>query len=190
MKNRIKIDRSLTKYGSKENLLSEISKQINIPDNITLEDIINDFFAKADKDTLSSLKEIGINFPVDCIENENYIEEYPNYIQIFLTGSNTIRSPRTIKGLSKRIDLTLIFNDEGMRCLDLIDKLKSFNLYNFTKCVLNLASELIEKYNEFKRVHAKLDFDDVIYRTRLLLENREATKWVLFNPSSTALSFI
>ena len=180
LKNRIKIDRSLTKYGSKENLLSEISKQINIPDNITLEDIINDFFAKADKDTLSSLKEIGINFPVDCIENENYIEEYPNYIQIFLTGSNTIRSPRTIKGLSKRIDLTLIFNDEGMRCLDLIDKLKSFNLYNFTKCVLNLASELIEKYNEFKRVHAKLDFDDVIYRTRLLLENREATKWVLF----------
>ena len=180
LKNRIKIDRSLAKHGSKEILLSEISKQINITDNLTLEDIINDFFAKADKDTLSSLMEIGIDFPVNCIENQNYITEYEKYIGVFLTGSNTIRNPKTIKGLSKREDLILIFNDEAMRCMDLTDKLKSFRLYNFTKSVLNLASELIEKYNDFKRVHAKLDFDDVIYRTRLLLENREATKWVLF----------
>ena len=180
LKNRIKIDHSLTKFGSKENLLSEISKQVNIPDNMTLEDIINDFFAKADKDTLSSLMDIGIDFPVNCIENKNHIEEYEKYISIFLTGGNAIRSPKTIKGLSKRDDLILIFNDEAMRCMDLREKLKSFHLYNFTKSVLNLASELIEKYNEFKRIHAKLDFDDVIYRTRLLLENREATKWVLF----------
>ncbi|MBQ8785469.1 MAG: double-strand break repair helicase AddA [Alphaproteobacteria bacterium] len=180
LKNRIKIDRSLTKYGSKENLLSEISKQINIPDDLTLEDIINDFFAKADTDSLHSLMEIEIDFPINCIENKNYLEEYNKYIQIFLTGSNTIRSPKTIKGLSKREDLILIFNDEAMRCMDLTDKLKSFRLYNFTKSVLNLASELIEKYNEFKKIHAKLDFDDVIYRTRLLLENKEATKWVLY----------
>ena len=99
---------------------------------------------------------------------------------MFLTSENKIRSPSKLAFLKKDPALKQIFDHEANRCLDLFQKLKSLKIFLSTKAVLQIASRLLDGYNEFKQKHAQLDYNDMILLTRNLLENKEAARWVLF----------
>ncbi|MBO7556600.1 MAG: double-strand break repair helicase AddA, partial [Alphaproteobacteria bacterium] len=72
------------------------------------------------------------------------------------------------------------FIEEAERCLKLLEKIKSYNTYQSTKSIIILANELIERYNSFKKIHAKMDYNDMILLTKKLLENKNTAKWVLY----------
>lgn len=175
-----RIEQAIKQYGGTDKLLSAVSRKLNIPDTLSEERIIEEFAAKAPVDDLRRLAAAGMENIAPWTDGTNDIRNYTEYMLLFLTGKNEPRSISRNKILNKNPELAEIFLSEGERCLELTDKLKSFKVYQSTKSVLLLASELIKRYNVFKRSHAKMDFNDIILLTRNLLENKDAAKWVLF----------
>ena len=179
--NRGKINRAIAKHGGKENLIFSVSQKLNIPDNLTEEQVITDFFDNMPIDDLRRLASSGMDSLYSWIDGQNFGSlDYDTYSHLFLTSKNEIRSPSKLAFLKKDPTLKQIFDDEANRCLDLFQKLKSLKIYLSTKAVLQIASALLDGYNEFKQKHARLDYDDMILLTRNLLENKDAARWVLF----------
>lgn len=177
---RSKIERAIKYYGGDDKLLSAVSKKLKIPDNISEEQIIEEFANNTPIEDLRRLAAAGMENIAPWTDGRYDIRNYTEYMLVFLTGKNEPRSISRNKILNKNPEFAEIFLSEGERCLELLDSLKSLKLYQSTKAVLLLASELIKRYNNFKRSHAKMDFSDIILLTRNLLENKEAAKWVLF----------
>lgn len=180
IKNRNKIENSIKFFNGKKNLLTAVSKKLNIADDLTIEKIMTDFFSCQPKENLFKLAEAGYTSLTPWLEESRDISDYEQYFSIFLTLENEIRSTSKNKILKQNELLTQIFNQEGERCLSIKQRLKSYNVYQSTKAVIILATELIENYSKFKQNHAKLDYNDMILITKNLLENKDAAKWVLY----------
>ncbi|MBR1648076.1 MAG: double-strand break repair helicase AddA [Alphaproteobacteria bacterium] len=174
--NRDKINNAVCKAQGKNNLLSAISAKLNINDDDNKQKLIERFFSFRPEE----VKELSYW----CDEIKPWlngtadIEKFDDYISLFLTKNGEIRSFKRLKGLAE--DDQDIFFDEGERCKNFLQQLRTLRLYQSTKAVLLLASGLLEGYEDFKRRHAKMDYNDMIIKTRALLENREATRWVLY----------
>lgn len=177
---RSKIEQAIKHFGGADKLLSAVSQRLNISDTLSKEQIIEEFANKAPLDNLRRLAAAGMENIAPWTDGTCDIRNYTEYMLVFLTGKNELRSITKNKILNKSPELAEIFLSEGERCIELINRLKSLKLYQSTKAVLLLASELIKRYNLFKHNHAKMDFNDIILLTRNLLENKEAAKWVLF----------
>ena len=178
--NRGKIEQIINLHNGKKNLLALISQKLGIDDNLTIEQILAQFFANIPTEPLQKLFDAGIK-DLEKWLNGNYdIEDYENYLQIYLTGKNEIRSTSKKKIFTENPSITQSFIEEAERCLKLLEKIKSYNTYQSTKSIIILANELIERYNSFKKIHAKMDYNDMILLTKNLLENKNAAKWVLY----------
>ena len=181
IKERSKIEQIVKDIGSKQNLLKSLSEKLNIADDLTLEDILKEFFARVSYDDLRKLEPARKDEISAWLASDRSLDDYEKYLLIFLTKDNETRNVSRIKVLNGNPDLAKIFVAEGKRCEELVQKIKSFNVYQSTKAIILLASELIEGYNTFKRKHAKMDYNDMILLTRNLLKNKEnAAQWVLF----------
>jgi len=179
--NRGKIDRVIKKYGGIEGLISAIADKLAINDAFSEEQIVHNFFADMPLENLRRLTSAGMEALCPWTDGQNSGSvDYNSYAHLFLTSENKIRSPSKLAFLKKDPALKQIFDDEANRCLDLFQKLKSLKIFLSTKAVLQIASRLLDGYNEFKQKHAQLDYNDMILLTRNLLENKEAARWVLF----------
>ena len=179
--NRGKINRTIEKHGGKDNLISVIAQKLKVDDNLTEVQVIKDFFDNMPIDNLRRLASSGMDSLYPWIDGQNFDSlDYDTYSHLFLTSKDEIRSPTKMPYLKKDPSLKKIFDDEANRCLELFQKLKSVKIYLSTKAVLQIASALLDGYNEFKQKHARLDYDDMILLTRNLLENKDAARWVLF----------
>lgn len=180
--NRSRIAQMIKNNGGSQNLLKNISEKTGIEDDLTLEKIILDFFEKQPKNELKELIHAGMEDLAPWAEGiaAPDTSDYKDYFLIFLTQKNDIRSVSKNKILNKNEKLKEIFLKEGQRCLNTINKITSFRIYQSTKAVLLLADELLKGYEEFKNIHAKMDYSDMILLTKNLLENREAAQWVLY----------
>ena len=180
IKERSKIEQNVIKNGNKQNLLKVLSAKLDIADDLTLENVLSDFFAAAPYDDLRKLAKAGIKNVALWAAGEGKLDDYENYLLIFLTSQKELRKISGIKVLNHNPDLAEIFVKEGERCEELLQKIKSFNVYQSTKAIILLAAELIDGYNSFKQNHAKMDYNDMILLTRKLLKNEDAARWVLF----------
>lgn len=178
--NRSKTEKSINYFNGKQNLLNAVSKKLEISDDLTIEKIMTDFFAQMPKEDLYELVKAGYKDLNSWLDQDRNISKYEQYFSIFLTLKNEIRSTSKNKILKQNEKLIKIFNSEAERCLAIKQKIKSYNVYQSTKAVIILATELIENYNKFKQNHAKLDYNDMILITKNLLEKRDAAKWVLY----------
>ena len=145
-----------------------------------LEEILEQFFAKLPTAFLQNLSSAGIKNLGPWIEKTYELKNYEDYLKIFLTDHNEIRSTSKKNIFTKNPNLTKAFIEEAERCLDLIEKIKTFNVFQSTKSIIVLANELIQRYNIFKQNHAKMDYNDMILLTKNLLENKNSAKWVLY----------
>ena len=178
--NRSKVEKSITEFNGKQNLLNAVSKKLNIADDLSIEKIMKEFFDLMPKEDLYKLVDAGYNDLVTWLEQTYDISKYEQYFSIFLTKENEIRSVSKNKKLKQDEQLIQIFINEGNRCLAAIQKIKSYNVYQSTKAVIILATELIDNYKKFKQTRAKLDYNDMILITKNLLEKKDAAKWVLY----------
>lgn len=60
------------------------------------------------------------------------------------------------------------------------EKLLRCKLYQSTKAAFILAEEINSRYEAYKQAQACMDFDDLIYHTRNLLEDSGSRQWVLY----------
>ncbi|PIR31678.1 MAG: double-strand break repair helicase AddA [Alphaproteobacteria bacterium CG11_big_fil_rev_8_21_14_0_20_44_7] len=62
----------------------------------------------------------------------------------------------------------------------LLDKYRSLKLLKFTECVYALAAQFLQIYDDLKFRQGRLDYEDLIYFTKELLNKSNAAQWVLY----------
>jgi ATP-dependent helicase/nuclease subunit A len=60
------------------------------------------------------------------------------------------------------------------------NKLKAWKIYDLTLAVVKVAKDILESYKHFKEQKGVLDYDDLIFNTRTLLEKSDMASWVLY----------
>lgn len=107
--------------------------------------------------------------------------DYDLYKYIFLTVDGTLSKQLAGKDAVSADSLLLErMTKEGERVLQTEDKICKVRLFKATKAVFAIARELTERYNEFKKLHSRLDYEDLILLTRNLLSDDGVASWVLF----------
>ncbi|MBR2034021.1 MAG: UvrD-helicase domain-containing protein, partial [Alphaproteobacteria bacterium] len=100
---------------------------------------------------------------------------------VFLTQKGELLARYATK---KVLELYSELSDEAHRIantlIEIENKLTGLRVYTSTKAIIILAQELIGNYLEYKKVNAKMDYDDLIVVTRNLLEDKTVADWVLY----------
>ncbi|MBS29277.1 MAG: double-strand break repair helicase AddA [Alphaproteobacteria bacterium] len=106
-----------------------------------------------------------------------------SYAAVFLTqgGQGSVRKTLATKPV-READPALedILAREAERLVALREALRKADLYQSNCALVRLAAELIARYEARKAASGRLDFDDLIARTRALLRGDGAAAWVLF----------
>lgn len=97
------------------------------------------------------------------------------YQLLFLTQKQTLR--KLGKFGESHPDIAELFEKEGQRCLDLEEKRRRLRIVRQTTDLLWLSHHVLIEYTRRKKKINALDFDDLITKTRGLLE-RTGAEWV------------
>ncbi len=179
----------LLQYGSIENIYAALCDLYNIPPNITIKQVIDDFCSESFKyeEDLKyvagiMLQDNGKNAPIygDKIlqwlnyDNNQKRAYYDTYKGVFLTTKEEIRKtslpPASVK--KQYSDSENILNKEARRILELEDTIKCIISATLTRDVLFIARAVIEQYDNIKNQEGVLDFDDLINHTMALLTGK------------------
>ena len=107
------------------------------------------------------------------------VASFEDYTLAFLTGAGTVRASLASKGVCAAMpDISDVMAREAERVLAVFEKCKAILTAEATEAILTIATALIDCYEDHKRRHALLDYDDLILRARELVER--AAPWVLY----------
>lgn len=185
--NRNKILQVLEQSSSVEALVDKIAGRLGIDDAETEETARAAFFAAAEQNRLQALAEAMQSGSETDREKAQALaavyeaKDYAAYRDFFLTGKNEVRKSFATKAvIQKYPDGDVWARGEALRCLEFDNKLAALRVFASTRAVLYLADELLQGYQEYKRLHSKTDYEDLIVNTRRLLENPQVADWVLY----------
>ncbi len=99
-----------------------------------------------------------------------------DYIKVFLTDKGEIRKRLTTKNT---IAAQNILEKEANRIINGLEIIKTVNVARGTEALLTLASAILTSYREKKKAINALDYDDLIYKTLLFLEEDDGSAWAL-----------
>ena len=112
---------------------------------------------------------------------ENIGKNHENYILTFLTQKNEPRKNVASKATEKILpNIKEILLKEQQRVFEFAHKYQSLKVLETTILAVKLAENLLKIYHHLKDVRGFLDYDDLILKTINLLEEKEATAWVLY----------
>lgn len=107
--------------------------------------------------------------------------QFDAYCKIYLTAQGGIRKTLITKpALATDPQAGDILLAEADRVHATRARLRSANVAQATAVLVRIADALIESYTRHKSARALLDYDDLIIRTRQLLEAEGRAAWVLF----------
>lgn len=188
--NRNKISRLLSSYPSLEALLLQTADKLGLAIDDSKEKMIAAYGAELDYDGLrmimnalfagaASDKERA-EILAQIIEKGVKADNLPAFKNLFLT-SGKIRSRLATKGAVENYpEIVEKMTAVALSLQELDNKLAAIGLFTATRAVLYLAEDLINGYNAYKRLHSKMDYEDLIVLTRHLLEDKTVADWVLF----------
>ncbi len=97
------------------------------------------------------------------------------------TGDPKSGSYIATKGVTERYpDFIDLYDQAAQRVFQWLDRLKQLRLIRLTLSALVLVDDLISRYQQMKKTHGLLDFDDLIVRTVNLLARQDAGPWVQY----------
>lgn len=189
--NRNKISRLLSAYPDLDSLLKVTAERLGVVPGMTAENILADFMSDIDRLTLRSLAEAmsrgsdSDKKKADLIYNilnaENPENYYQDYISIWLTATHEPRKNIATKKVSELYpQIEDLIQRETARIGECEEKKAAAGLLAATTAVLYLADDLVKGYNHYKRLHSKMDYEDLIVQTRHLLEMPGVADWVLY----------
>lgn len=187
---RNKISRLLSRYPSLEALLEQTADKLGVAADDSVETVIAAYGAKLDYDALrmimnglfagSESDKQRAEILAQIIEKGIQPENLPAFKNLFLT-SGKIRSRLATKDAVKACpEIVEEMSAVALSLQELDNKLAAVGLLAATRAVLYLAEDLINGYNAYKRLHSKMDYEDLIVLTRRLLEDKTVADWVLF----------
>ncbi len=99
----------------------------------------------------------------------------------FLTKDCTKRKNLLPKSMERKYpDLLKVLETYQEDIFQLDQLVKTQEMENYTALVIKLAKIFLEQYDAYKRVHSLLDYDDLIYYTKLLLADEDLKAWLLY----------
>ncbi|MDA0786996.1 MAG: double-strand break repair helicase AddA [Proteobacteria bacterium] len=109
------------------------------------------------------------------------VEGFDAYALAYLTKQGEMRAKLATKPiLDRHPDVDEALHAEGERVLAVYELLRKADLYQANSALVRLAAELVARYEARKAASGRLDYDDLIARTRTLLRGNGAAAWVLF----------
>ncbi len=187
---RSKIARLFAQYNSVEELFVQTAHKLGISPTDTKDSLIADYAEKLDKAELKTLMNALFSGKdtdnkaaaifAFVLENGLNADNYDAFQNVFLTkGEKRARlaSKDTLQVYPEASEKMSLLAES---VIELNNRLTAANLLQTTKAVLYLAEDLINGYKSYKRLHSKMDYEDLIVLTRELLENKSVADWVLF----------
>ena len=112
---------------------------------------------------------------------EERIASFDDYASIFTTRKRDVAKRLLTKAAAAAVPSALpVLEVEAQRVLDLQKHLDALAVAGKSVALLRLGAEMLGRYEDLKANRALLDYDDLIFRTRDLLQRPEVAPWVLF----------
>ncbi len=109
------------------------------------------------------------------------IDIFPHYLSAFLTKGGDIRKSHATKRVIEAHPGTdQILAAEASRLHGVLNHIRAAQTALDTEALLTLGGAFLKTYEAHKISHARLDYDDLIERTRTLLRRPGVAAWVLF----------
>lgn len=103
------------------------------------------------------------------------------YQSAYLTDKGQIRASLLAKKLSeKHPDIAECLQEEAQRIVEVNNIRKAYRLAKSSAALLVIAEAMLDVYARYKAQRALLDYDDLILKTRALLEESQDAAWVLY----------
>ena len=104
------------------------------------------------------------------------------YLAAYLTAEGEIRKQLFTKDSARAAgaDLAALLSGEAERCKRFLDARNGVAIVDGTVALIRLADALGQAYDERKRLHAELDYDDLVLNALALLRRPGIAPWVLF----------
>jgi len=117
-----------------------------------------------------------------CEDEAGRPELIDAYLAVFLTQKDAIRQDLFTKAAAKKagIDLGGILAVEAERAKRFCDARNAHVVIAATRALVRLGAALVEAYDARKRLHAELDYDDLVLKALDLLRRDGIAPWVLF----------
>lgn len=113
-------------------------------------------------------------------DHENRAHNFNDYKNIFLTTKNDLRAKMATKAIIDNYPDTIdVLFKEAERVKFVLERLRSYALFENTSNILRVGFELIKKYNQRKKSRNVVDYDDLIGKVSELVHKIDAS-WILF----------
>ena len=117
-----------------------------------------------------------------CDAPERRRDMLDDYAGAFLTDKGTIIKHLITKGANDRVsgDMRGVLHAEAERVLRFTQQRAGAMLVDATVALVRLGDAVLRAYEERKRLHGLLDFDDLVHKALELLQRPGIAPWVLF----------
>jgi len=174
------------KYNILE-LKAKVKNALNPPMNTTKEDIINNFFNDMEVGQMEYLADRLQEGTANEIKRAGYILEgiEKKNIDIYKRGFLTQKNEPYKNFLTKKIrekypTASEYAEEEQTRIIDIVEEIKTLDIYNITIDLLTVAGFFIDLYENEKSAKGFLDYADLIIKTSTLLKQSAMAQWVLY----------
>ena len=112
---------------------------------------------------------------------ERRIDLFQAYCKAFLTQQGAVLARLVTKGvLAQHPDAEDLLGQEAARLLEVLQRQRRADVARASAALVTVAQHLFEAYEKEKARLNRLDYDDLILRTRALLLKEDMAPWVLF----------
>ena len=174
-------------------LRARVEAALGVPAGATAETLAAEFCAGADlpalrqacvalaQGTAKTDQPLGVLVGRWCAEAAGRAAMLDDYLSAFLTQKGEIRKDVPTKGIVKtEADLARVVGIEAERCKRFLDARNGLTIVDGTVALIRLADALLGAYDARKRLHAELDYDDLVLKALELLRKEGIAPWVLF----------
>ncbi len=190
-----RLRQSLQRHGGLDGLIGAIYRCLGVEENETAESLLERGLAD------EALDVIGLRLACDAFsagsktdiakgetlaawlagDLEERIAGFEAYASLFTTKKRELAKRLLTKGAAAAVPSALpVLEVEGERILDIQRRLDALAVAHKSVALLRLGAEMLTLYEDLKSSRALLDYDDLIFRTRDLLQRPEVAPWVLF----------
>lgn len=131
------------------------------------------------REALADLRSIDAKKALSAWLNNPELRQahFDAYAEVFLTKEGSIRK-KLYDGKSLESGYPALY-EEAQRLFDGLEEIQTVRVGRGTESILRLMSAILEKYGEKKRAQNLLDFDDLVYRTNVMMAQDNNGSWVL-----------
>lgn len=185
--NRNLLESYFAKFDSFDEVISSVNSSLKLTPADNHDTVIAAFWKDISEDDIRYIirsLSVGSSVSVERSQRLITILEQHNFdglTQIFLTDKLEPNKKFFVKKSTNEYpDSLIIYERVCQNIVQILSRLRDINLRDSTIAVLTLADELLTRYQNYKTARSKMDYNDLIVKTKQLLSSSSHTEWVLY----------